>query len=145
MVFNIDLNDYFAILLTIVATLNGIAIPLSYNIISQNLKPYFDKNVSEMFLNEEAFRSNVIVSIWALPIFCFPLIVDITKLLNVDHSNSLSTTFMNIYILFSFFFIVGFMMLFIDFSKMIYKYASNTEEVVFEKIKEQINDYFDDK
>lgn len=140
MIFN-NLNDYFVILLTIVVTLNGIAIPLSYNIIAENLKSYFDKHVANIFLKEEAFQSNVIVSLWSLPILSFPLIVDITKLFNVENNNSISTGFMNFYVLFSFFFMAGFLMSFIRFSKMIYNYASNTEEIVYEKLKKEIDEY----
>ena len=96
MIFNNNLNDYFAIILAIVATLNGIAIPLSYNIISVNLKPYLDKNISKIFLEEEDFKSNIIVSVWALPFFCFPLIFDIRTILALPDGNSLSIAFVNV-------------------------------------------------
>jgi hypothetical protein len=142
MIFNISLNDYFIALLTVVVTLNGIAIPLSYNIISENLKPYLDKSISNIFLNEKAFQDNVIVSIFGLPFLCFPLIVNINQLFKVESgTDTIATVFLNFYILLSFFYGSGFLICFIKFSKMIYSYASNTEEVIFDKIKFNINQY----
>jgi hypothetical protein len=141
MILNSDLNDYFAILITIVAALNGIGIPLSYNIISENLKPFSDKNISKAFLNEKHFKRNIIVAIWSLPVFAFPLFVDIKHLFDVGKDNQISIAFTNFYLVLSFFWIAGFLISFIEFSLLIYEYASNTEEVVFEKIKEQIDSY----
>lgn len=144
MVFNESINDYCVAILTIVAALNGVAIPLSYNIISQNLSPYFDKNLSRLFLDEKAFKANVIVSIYALPYFAFPLIIDIKSILDIRNNNNISTAFTNLYFLGSFFFIAGFLICFIEFSKMIYDYASNTEEIVYQKIKKEIDNYLDE-
>jgi hypothetical protein len=141
MPYNTNLNDYFAVLLAIVATLNGIAIPLAYNIISENLKPYLDKHISNMFINEKAFINNAVVSIWALPILSFPLFVDITRILNTGDDNHFSIWFMNGYIILSIVFMAGFLLSFVRFSKMIYEYSSNTEEIVYEKTKSTIDEY----
>lgn len=141
MILNSNLNDYFAILITVVAALNGIGIPLSYNIISENLKPFADKNISEIFLNERHFKRNIIVALWSLPVFAFPLFVDIKHLFDIGKESQISIAFANSYIVLSFFMMAGFLISFIEFSLLIYNYASNTEEVVFGKIKEQIDSY----
>lgn len=139
MKFNENTNDYFVAMLTIVATLNSVAIPLAYNIISENLKPYLDKNIYKHFISEKAFKCNVIVSIWGLPILGFPLLVDMRTLFVYK---SISDVAMNIYILCTFFYMAGFLMTFIWFSKMIYEYAYNTDELIFKSIKKKLDAFF---
>ena len=72
--FNNAINDYFTVLTVTVVTLNGIAIPLSYNIVSDKLKPYLDKHIYNVFMNEERFRCNIIVSVCSFIWFVTPLL-----------------------------------------------------------------------
>lgn len=136
-----NLDQFFSILITIVVTLNGISIPLSYNIIAENLKPYLDKNITLKFRNEKAFKCNIITSIGCLIIFLIPLIVDFKTIAIIDGDKSINKGITVLYIVLSCLALTGFLISFIEFSLLIYNYASNTEEKVFELLKEDIDNF----
>lgn len=144
MFFNSNLNDYYVALITVIVTLNGVSIPLSYNIIADNLKPFSDKRIAEYFLEEKDFKNNLIISAWSLPILGCPLLVDFTSILDVGTDKSITEFFLNLYNILIVIYLIVFVNSFIKFSKMVYLYASNTEEVVFGKIKKEIDDFFKD-
>lgn len=144
MSFNLNLNDYYVTLLTIIVTLNSVSIPLSYNIISDNLKPYFDKRFAEYFLEEKDFRDNIVISIWSLPILGLPLLIDFTSLLDVGNDKSITDLILNLYNIFVFVFMAVFIGSFVRFSNLVYQYASNTEEIVYKKIKTEIDEFLKD-
>ena len=139
--FNESLNDFFVILLTTVIVLNSVSIPLSYNIVADKLKPYLDRNVFAHFINEPAFRWNVWLSLIALTMFITPLTINISKL---PLSRFCCKLLDNLYIGLSLLITAVFLLIFIRFSNMIYRYASDTEEVVFTQIQSEINAYLEE-
>lgn len=144
MLFNTNLNDYYVTLLTIIVTLNSVSIPLSYNIIADNLKPFSDKRFAEYFLEEKDFRNNIIISGLSLPIIGLPLIIDFTSILDVGTDKTITDYFLNLYNLFIIILMIAFVDSFIKFSNMVYQYASNTEEIVYKKIKNEIDEFLNE-
>lgn len=144
MTFDTDINDFYVSLLTAIVTLNGVAIPLSYNIISDNLKPFLDKYSFTGFIRSSQFRRNLWISLFDVFIFTFPLVTDISGIcVRIPGIFIKAVYFENIYVAISVISAYLFLKVFVDFSLMIYVYASNTEEVVFNQIRENVEEFLE--
>lgn len=137
---NTNLNDLFVALITIIITLNGIAIPLSYNIVSESLKKYSDQHMYREFLKEAVFRTNIVVSLFALLLYGLPLAFNLKTWCDCLGIECFYYTVKCIYLGVSVLTLIGFLMSFIKFSEMIYEYAANTEEVVYNKLKPEVDE-----
>lgn len=139
--FNEGLNDYFVALVATVVTLNGVAIPLSYNIIADKLGPYLDAHIFKFFINEKIVKCNIITSIYSFIFFLIPLFFNF-KVVQSDPLLMSITDYLKIFYYFlSVFFVAGFLISFYQFSYLIYEYAFNTEKIIFNKIKGIIDEY----
>lgn len=139
---NSNLNDLFAVLITIIVTLNGISIPISYNIIASSFKEYLDKDIYRIFIETKEFRANVNSSLRCLFIFLLPLIFNWSANTSFTYLD-LKTCLLILYLIFCGFMLVEFFYAFIQFSLTLYKYSANTDEVVFEKIKTQMDAFLE--
>lgn len=136
-----NLNDYFIILITTVITLNGISVPMSYNIIADKLGPYLDNNIYDYFINEEKVKNNLITSIYSFIYFLIPLFFNFEIPEQKEYVFTLFDYLKIVYFIVSIFFISGFIICFFQFSSLIYQYAFNTEKMLFEKLKNKIDQY----
>ena len=140
MIWNNDYNYLYATLSTIVVALNSITIPFSFSIIADKYKEYLDKTVYSKFIYQDEFTSNIFWSLLCLCWFLLPLFVNI-KLEGFDDL-LLYHEWLNFrggYLIVSAVLLVVFISNFIRFSKMIYKYVTNTDEIVFKHITENID------
>jgi hypothetical protein len=141
---NDNFNDLYNALITIVVTLNGISIPVSYTLIQETFRQYLDENLSKIFLSDEAFKCNVIVSIWALIIFCVPLFVNFNlKGLEKSPLFSIYESLRFLYFVVTLFTAAGFLIAFIRFSLLLFEYATNSQEFIFNHVKKNIDEFLD--
>jgi hypothetical protein len=138
---NQTLNDLFVLLIGIIIALNSISIPVSYQIVSSNLKELLGRDSHLILLEEKSFKRNLYASSGCLLFFILPLYLNIFPEQVVK--DKLWNTFQIIYLLFTTLFMIGFFIAFAGFSMRIYEYSSNTEEIIFEKTKNKIDKYLD--
>lgn len=143
LVYNDNLNDLFATLITIVVTLNSITIPVSYSIVSEKYKEYLDPNISRRFINSHHFLNNFIISIICIGCYLVPLLFnqnlkDVQGVYTLDPP---SYCFRNGYLYACLVLFIFFMVCFIDFSLFVYKYATETDEIVFDYVKGKIDSH----
>lgn len=129
----IDPSDKFSNILiaiaSIIGTICGIAIPISIATVSNNLKEFEDPEIAIIFQNEKIFIRQIrgtflliIASVFILFFHCIsPIIVA--------------------------FLFIAFLLVIINFYRFIYlvlHYTTNTEEVVYNHTKKNIDDFLDD-
>lgn len=143
MIWNGDYNYLFATLAAMVFTLNSITIPVSFSIIADKYKEYLDKNVANYFVNRQEFKENLIISFLCVVFFLLPLFINV-RLEGLDGDRTLKNDSLNLrggYLISVIVLAIWFFITFYQFSKMIYHFVTNTEEIVFEQIKSDIDAY----
>ncbi len=140
MIWNGDYNYLYATLVGMIFTLNGIALPLSYNMIADKYKEYLDKNVHEYFIKESAFRENIIISFICLSLFILPLFFN-DKVTTEESVRYFPISFCNGYLIVTGIMFIWFLITFFSFSRTIYYYVTKTDEIVFNQIKIENNEY----
>ena len=133
---NVDINDLFCSFIGIITALNGFAIPLSYGTVSENLKPYLDKYSYKAFIREPEFKENYIISLIAIGVYVIGLTLDLHK----SPTDQTLSQYGIAFVIVSIIIFIWFIMTFVKFSLMIYEYATNTEEVVFNKTRKEIDE-----
>jgi len=144
MILNNTIDNAFVVMASTIVACNSIFIPLSYNIISDKLKPFIDKDFFLLYIKEPTFKNNLVVSLWGIGFFLFPLFIDISKFVEGKDYASLCIFVRRSYVFAAIWSFVAFLITFLQFSYRTYEYAFNTEEIVFEKIKKQIDEYLGD-
>lgn len=141
--FNDNLNDFFATLLAIITTLNSITIPVSYSIISEKYMEYLDKSVSDKFIKNNKFRCNIIISFICIGVYLIPLISNVNLKYDYLINNYGEATYClrNAYVYVSCFLFLWFLISFYRFSYYVYEYSTNTDEIIFDQIKSDIDAY----
>ncbi len=120
-----DSVSFLSLAAKILATLVGISVPISLTIVSRNLKTYKDKWVSKLLFQELAFKAQIS---FTLPLICILLFFVFAKLINPF---ILILCFLAISLSLYFFY---------KFLRLMVKYATQTDEIVLEKIKIEINE-----
>ena len=128
-----ELSTYISSSITIIATLSGIAIPLGVDITSKNLSPYKDKKVASYFKNELEFIGLISVTFFGLLFFLFLFFLK-------GHGDNFCTLKL-ILILLSYWYVVAYLFTFYQYINKVFEYATNTEEIVFNKCKIELNEY----
>jgi hypothetical protein len=143
MIWNDNYNDLYVILVTILITLNSITIPFSYSIVADKYKEYLDNNVYKNFLQKNEFKENIIWSFICLGFFLLPLLINVNlkdcQNYVAEYNNDIN--FRGSYLIVSVILLIIFIVNFVQFSHMIYKYVTNIDEVVFQQIQTDIDAY----
>lgn len=141
---NDNFNDFYAAMITLVVALNSISIPVSYNIIAENFKQYLDESMYRDFSNRKEFQLNIKISVWALIFLAIPLFINFNL---KDISNTDQRGFYeccrNLYFIWTIFVVVGFLIGFFEFSKLLYKFSTNSQEILFEQIQKNIDEFLE--
>jgi len=115
-------DGLFLVVIGIHATLIGIALPLSIDIVSKHLLPYNDDYISTLFKKEPEYKVlknsiiliGVVILIIYFEISFFPL---------------------NLFLLISYIYIIY---MFYKFVNLVYEYTTRTDEIILERILEAI-------
>lgn len=136
------LNDLFVLLIGTIVALNSISIPVSYQIVSVNLKQLLTRDSHLILINENTFRGNIIASLACLIYYAIPLFFNIFP--SPPKVDAILNFFQVWYLIFAALFAIGFFLAFIRFSYRIYEYSSNAEDIMFEKSQQTADQFLDE-
>jgi hypothetical protein len=138
---NEELNDLFVLLIGTIVALNSIAIPVSYSIVSSNLKPLLTTDSHKIFINETTFKTNLLTSFSCIAIYLIPLLIDLYPYSKETHVSVVTSMLQIPFLIFTCLSFLGFLIAFTEFSYRIYEYSSNSEEIMFEASQNVIDQF----
>jgi|GEM_PF-1440221 len=137
---NSAINDVFVLMISTIVGLNAISIPISYQIVSQNLKPFINRDSHRILINEHAFQNNLWCSLSVIAIYFLPLFFDFFPHKEEMQYHGKYMIYGQIcFLIYSALAFVMFIFYFIRFSMRVYEYSSNAEFILFEQSRGNID------
>ena len=141
---NHALNDLYILFIGTIVALNSILIPVSYQIVSSSLKDLLNRDSHKILFDEESFLGNLYASFGCLVIFLVPVVFNVFPQQEANlATNEAFIFFQWVFLSLCLLFFFGFLLAFTRLSYRIYEYSSNAEEIVYQKMQNQIEQYLE--